>query len=157
MVESVNLKIHPLHLYRRTFIDSTIHRINDNFNQLHDIIQPPTRGTSVLEPSQNFLSMVRARSKKWLCAEEAPTYCGSRGQLSTTSHFSKVVGMSNPSLMACGLIKIPFTLYHVDTYARSSLFLNGDDGPFHLLATYSALAFVKIWIFFLFFLSQAFA
>ncbi|KAL2744047.1 hypothetical protein V1477_007923 [Vespula maculifrons] len=56
MVESVNLKIHPLHLYRRTFIDSTIHRINDNFNQLHDIIQPPTRGTSVLEPSQNFLS-----------------------------------------------------------------------------------------------------
>ncbi|KAL2733002.1 hypothetical protein V1477_015243, partial [Vespula maculifrons] len=286
------------------FIDSTIHRINDNFNQLHDIIQPPTRGTSVLEPSQNFLSsnssgahhaederslsarvtgcirrrpmsetsknlrifstniliplshhafcvlihafnpgvtrmvsirilvctsifalviyaiiislgsrfqqlvgtgffadtashnmsvsnssknfasneniryipyllnlakdfefkiethlgrvenaventcwdssvpfgecsnaVVRARSKKWLCAEEAPTYCGSRGQLSTTSHFSKVVGMSNPSLMACGLIKIPFTLYHVDTYARSSLFLDGDDGPFHLLAT----------------------
>ncbi|KAL2732437.1 hypothetical protein V1477_014678, partial [Vespula maculifrons] len=56
MVESVNLKIHPLHLYRRTFIDSTIHRFNDNFNQLHDIIQPPTRGTSVLEPSQNFLS-----------------------------------------------------------------------------------------------------
>ncbi|KAL2747400.1 hypothetical protein V1477_004092 [Vespula maculifrons] len=45
--------------------------------------------------------------------------------------------MSNPSLMACGLIKIPFTLYHVDTYARSSLFLDGDDGPFHLLATSS--------------------
>ncbi|KAL2724623.1 hypothetical protein V1477_018484 [Vespula maculifrons] len=38
------------------FNNSTIHRINDNFNQLHDIIQPPTRGTSVLEPSQNFLS-----------------------------------------------------------------------------------------------------
>ncbi|KAL2732793.1 hypothetical protein V1477_015034, partial [Vespula maculifrons] len=56
MVESVNLKIHPLHLYRRTFIDSSIQRFNDNFNQLHDIIQPPTRGTSVLEPSQNFLS-----------------------------------------------------------------------------------------------------
>ncbi|KAL2747547.1 hypothetical protein V1477_004239, partial [Vespula maculifrons] len=80
-------------------------------------------------------AVVRARSKKWLCAEEAPTFCGSRGQLSTISHFSKVVGMSNPSLMACGLIKTPFTLYHVDTYARSSLFLDGDDGPFHLLAT----------------------
>ncbi|KAL2751383.1 hypothetical protein V1477_000541 [Vespula maculifrons] len=37
--------------------------------------------------------------------------------------------------MACGLIKIPFALYHVDTYARSSLFLDGDDGPFHLLTT----------------------
>ncbi|KAL2727681.1 hypothetical protein V1477_016957 [Vespula maculifrons] len=48
----------------------------------------------------------------------------------------QVVGMSNPSLMACGLIKTPFTLCHVDTYARSSLFLDGDDGPFHLLATY---------------------
>ncbi|KAL2722008.1 hypothetical protein V1477_020828 [Vespula maculifrons] len=47
----------------------------------------------------------------------------------------QVIGMSNPSLMACGLIKTPFTLYHVDTYARSSLFLDGDDGPFHLLAT----------------------
>ncbi|KAL2727565.1 hypothetical protein V1477_016841 [Vespula maculifrons] len=70
-------------------------------------------------------------------AEEAPTYCGSRGQLSITSHFSKVIGMSNPSIMACGLIIIPFTLYHVDTYARSSLFLDGDDGPFHLLATLS--------------------
>ncbi|KAL2738485.1 hypothetical protein V1477_011844 [Vespula maculifrons] len=59
MVESVNLKIHPLHLYLRIFIDSTIQRYNNNFNQLHDIIQPPTRGTSVLEPSQNFLSMVK--------------------------------------------------------------------------------------------------
>ncbi|KAL2721880.1 hypothetical protein V1477_020835 [Vespula maculifrons] len=69
-----------------------------------------------------------------------PHICGSRGQLSTTSHFSKVVGMSNPSLMACGLIKTPFTLYHVDTYARSSLFLDGDDGPFHLLTTSQAFA-----------------
>ncbi|KAL2742943.1 hypothetical protein V1477_008432, partial [Vespula maculifrons] len=85
--------------------------------------------------SLRIITVVRARSKKWLCAEEAPTYCGSRGQLSTTSHFSKVIGMSNPSLMACGLIKTPFTLYHVDTYARSSLFLDGDDGPFHLLTT----------------------
>ncbi|KAL2713816.1 hypothetical protein V1478_016373 [Vespula squamosa] len=55
-------------------------------------------------------AVVRARSKKWLYAEEAPTNCGSRGQLSTTSHFSKVVGMSNPSLMARGLIKTLFTL-----------------------------------------------
>ncbi|KAL2731139.1 hypothetical protein V1477_010520 [Vespula maculifrons] len=38
------------------FNDSSIQRFNDNFNQLHDIIRPTTRGTSVLEPSQNFLS-----------------------------------------------------------------------------------------------------
>ncbi|KAL2741922.1 hypothetical protein V1477_009551 [Vespula maculifrons] len=37
--------------------------------------------------------------------------------------------------MACGLIKTLLPFYHVDTYARSSLFLDGDDGPFHLLAT----------------------
>ncbi|KAI4495885.1 hypothetical protein M0802_008291 [Mischocyttarus mexicanus] len=35
------------------FIQPTIHPI---FNQLHDIIQPTARGTSVLEPPQNFLS-----------------------------------------------------------------------------------------------------
>ncbi|KAL2730416.1 hypothetical protein V1477_016227 [Vespula maculifrons] len=37
----------------------------------------------------------------------------------------------------------PFTLYHVDTYARSSLFLDGDDGPFHLLATSQAFAVIN--------------
>ncbi|KAL2731297.1 hypothetical protein V1478_004842 [Vespula squamosa] len=65
MVESVNLKIHPLHLYLRIlindsssqrFIESSSQRFNNNFNQLHDIVRPTSRGTSVLEPSQNFLS-----------------------------------------------------------------------------------------------------
>ncbi|KAL2751362.1 neurotrimin-like isoform X2 [Vespula maculifrons] len=51
------------------------------FNQLQ-IIHPqfrPKSRSSVLEPSQNFLSGHEA--KKRLCAEEAPTNCGSRGQL----------------------------------------------------------------------------
>ncbi|KAL2722506.1 hypothetical protein V1478_009369 [Vespula squamosa] len=37
-------------------IESSSQRFNNNFNQLHDIIRPTSRGTSVLEPSQNFLS-----------------------------------------------------------------------------------------------------
>ncbi|KAL2746782.1 uncharacterized protein V1477_005152 [Vespula maculifrons] len=51
------------------------------FNQLqivHPQFRPKSR-SSVLEPSQNFLSGHEA--KKRLCAEEAPTNCGSRGQL----------------------------------------------------------------------------
>ncbi|KAL2724906.1 hypothetical protein V1477_018767, partial [Vespula maculifrons] len=54
-------------------------------------------------------AVVRARSKKRLYAEKALTNCGSRGQLSTISYYSEVIDISNPSLMAFGLIKIPFT------------------------------------------------
>ncbi|KAL2735053.1 neurotrimin-like isoform X2 [Vespula maculifrons] len=64
------------------------------FNQLQ-IIHPqfrPKSRSSVLEPSQNFLSnqdrvfllkrlWLGHEAKKRLCAEEAPTNCGSRGQL----------------------------------------------------------------------------
>ncbi|KAL2718207.1 hypothetical protein V1478_012083 [Vespula squamosa] len=85
-------------------------------------------------------AVVRARSKKRLYAEEAPTNCGSRGQLSTISHYSQVIDILDPSLMTFGLIKIPFV-----TFARisnSHLNLNGNDN-FHSIPWCSALVFVK--------------
>lgn len=66
--------------------------------------------------------------KKRLHAEEAPTICGSRGQLSTMNHFFR--GSHVPPIMVCCLI----ILYLNVSFCSSLIVIVcGNDGPlFHL-------------------------
>ncbi|KAL2751254.1 hypothetical protein V1477_000412 [Vespula maculifrons] len=77
------------------------------FNQLqivHPQFQPKSR-SSVLEPSQNFLNGHEA--KKRLCAEEAPTNCGSRGQL-LDYRMSEADGVDGGAICKRGFIHLQF-------------------------------------------------
>ncbi|KAL2736950.1 hypothetical protein V1478_002329 [Vespula squamosa] len=72
---------------------------------------------------------LRDEAKKRLYAEEAPTNCGSRGQLSTTSHFFRG-SQYVPPMMTRGPIIFFTTLSFCSSVV---IVITGDDGPFHLL------------------------
>ncbi|KAL2721882.1 hypothetical protein V1477_020702 [Vespula maculifrons] len=71
--------------------------------------------------------------KKRLYAEEAPTIRGSRGQLSTTSHFFR--GSYVSLRMARGLVTYFYFFTTLSFCSSVVMFITGDDGLFHLLRT----------------------